>query len=225
MAAFGDENIGRLDVAVDDALGMSGIESVRNLDRQTEQGLRVHSLSGDALFQRHAVHEFHGDERLTFVLTDLEDRADIWMVQRRRGLCLSLETGQRLWVSRYVVRKKLQGDKTVQAYVLGLVDDTHPAAAQLLDDAVMGNRPAGEWSRIGHWRGFYAPISDKSTKRGAAIGSNTIDLSCVLLLRRRDGIDCLDLQNGSGIMEWYAYIAYFFGGAFLVNAVPHSRAA
>jgi hypothetical protein len=22
-------------------------------------------------------------------------------------------------------------------------------------------------------------------------------------------------------MEWYVYVAYFFGGAFLVNAVPH----
>jgi hypothetical protein len=22
-------------------------------------------------------------------------------------------------------------------------------------------------------------------------------------------------------MEWYAYVAYFFGGAFFVNAVPH----
>jgi hypothetical protein len=24
-----------------------------------------------------------------------------------------------------------------------------------------------------------------------------------------------------GIMPWYTYVAYFFGGAFLVNAVPH----
>jgi hypothetical protein len=24
-----------------------------------------------------------------------------------------------------------------------------------------------------------------------------------------------------GIMPWYAYVAYFFGGVFLVNAVPH----
>jgi hypothetical protein len=24
-----------------------------------------------------------------------------------------------------------------------------------------------------------------------------------------------------GIMPWYIYIAYFFGGAFLVNAIPH----
>ena len=22
-------------------------------------------------------------------------------------------------------------------------------------------------------------------------------------------------------MEWYAYVAYFFGGAFLANAIPH----
>ena len=22
-------------------------------------------------------------------------------------------------------------------------------------------------------------------------------------------------------MKWYAYVAYFFGGAFLVNAIPH----
>ena len=23
-------------------------------------------------------------------------------------------------------------------------------------------------------------------------------------------------------MRWYTYVAYFFGGAFLVNAIPHS---
>jgi len=22
-------------------------------------------------------------------------------------------------------------------------------------------------------------------------------------------------------MKWYVYVAYFFGGAFLVNAIPH----
>jgi hypothetical protein len=26
---------------------------------------------------------------------------------------------------------------------------------------------------------------------------------------------------GRKSMEWYLYVAYFFGGAFLVNAVPH----
>lgn len=67
----------------------------------------------------------------------------------------------------------------------------------------------------------FSPRCELSSQRGAAIGLNTIDSDRVLLFRRRDGIDCLDLLNGSGIMAWYAYVAYFFGGAFLVNAVPH----
>ncbi len=36
--------------------------------------------------------------------------------------------------------QKLQRDKSVEGYVLSLVDHTHPAAAQLLDDAVMRDR-------------------------------------------------------------------------------------
>jgi hypothetical protein len=28
-------------------------------------------------------------------------------------------------------------------------------------------------------------------------------------------------RSKGGIMQWYTYVAYFFGGAFLVNALPH----
>ena len=59
------------------------------------------------------------------------------MVQCRSSLSLPLKAGQCLWVLGYFIRQKLQCDKSVQGYVLGLVDDTHPAAAELLDDAVV----------------------------------------------------------------------------------------
>ena len=36
----------------------------------------------------------------------------------------------------YLVRQKLQGDEAVQLYIL-LVDHTHPAAPELLDEAVV----------------------------------------------------------------------------------------
>jgi hypothetical protein len=36
--------------------------------------------------------------------------------------------------------------------VFGLIDDTHPAAAEFFDDAVVGNRPAKKRRRIGHRR-------------------------------------------------------------------------
>ena len=35
------------------------------------------------------------------------------------------------------VRQELQGDEAMEASVLGLVNHTHPAAAELLDDAVV----------------------------------------------------------------------------------------
>ena len=37
------------------------------------------------------------------------------------------------------LRQKLQGDKSVQGYVLSLVDDTHPATAKPLNDAIVRN--------------------------------------------------------------------------------------
>jgi hypothetical protein len=42
-----------------------------------------------------------------------------------------------LRVFRNLVRQELQGDKAVQLYVLRLVDHTHPATAEFLDNAVV----------------------------------------------------------------------------------------
>ena len=38
---------------------------------------------------------------------------------------------------RQIVRKKLEGDRATELEILGPVDHTHPATAQLLDDAVV----------------------------------------------------------------------------------------
>ena len=62
VAALGDEDVGRLDVAMDDAFGMRRIQRVGDLDRQRQQRLSLHRLPGDAVLQRHAIEEFHGDE-------------------------------------------------------------------------------------------------------------------------------------------------------------------
>ena len=44
---------------------------------------------------------------------------------------------KRLRVLGYVLRQEFQGDEAPKLGVLSLVDHTHPAAAQLLDDAVV----------------------------------------------------------------------------------------
>jgi len=52
-------------------------------------------------------------------------------------LRLPLEAGQGLGVFGDIIRQEFEGDKPVQGHVLGLVDHTPPAAAELLDDAVV----------------------------------------------------------------------------------------
>ncbi len=97
------------------------------------------------MLQRGAFHEFHRDERLAGIrsarwkrhLADFIDGANVGMVQGGRGLCLTVEAVQSLCVCRERVRKELERNEPVQAGVLGLVDNSHPAATHLLDDAVV----------------------------------------------------------------------------------------
>jgi len=44
-----------------------------------------------------------------------------------------------LRIARYVVRKELERDESPKLQVFGLVHDAHPAAAEFLNDAVVGD--------------------------------------------------------------------------------------
>ena len=68
---------------MDDARSVSGVKRVGDVDGDREQNLRFQRPPGDAMLQRHPVQKLHDDERLTFVLADLVDRADVGMVQSR----------------------------------------------------------------------------------------------------------------------------------------------
>jgi hypothetical protein len=92
VSTFSHKDIGRLDVPVDDAFRVGSIERVGNLDRQTDEYIHLHGLSGDPMLQRRAVQKLHDQERMAVVLPDLIDRADVGMVEGRSSLSFSLET-------------------------------------------------------------------------------------------------------------------------------------
>ena len=81
VTALGDENVGGLDVAVNDAFGVRGVEPVGNLDGQLEDRFDFHRTAGDAMLQRHAVEKFHDDVGFAVFVADFVDGADIRMVQ------------------------------------------------------------------------------------------------------------------------------------------------
>jgi hypothetical protein len=71
--------------------------------------------------------------------SDFVNCADVRMVQGGGCLRFPVKAFQSTGVLSQLFWKKLQSDETAQCSVLSLEDHTHPAPAQLLDNAVMGN--------------------------------------------------------------------------------------
>ena len=80
VAAPGHKIIGRLDVAVDDAFCMSGVESVCNFAGDLEDALQIHRAAVDEMFQRVAIEKFHGDKGARIMFTDIIDGANVGMI-------------------------------------------------------------------------------------------------------------------------------------------------
>ena len=90
------------------------------------------------LLQRGALQILHGDEGAAVLLADVMNGADVGMIQRGGGASLALEPAQRLPVASQIVRQELERDEATEPGVLRFVDHAHAAAAELLDDAVVG---------------------------------------------------------------------------------------
>jgi hypothetical protein len=93
----------------------------------------------DAVLQGLAFQVLHYDERLTFVIADVVNDTDMRVVQCRCCSGFPLEPLQSLFVLGVFLRQELQSDIATQAGVLCLIDHTHPTAAELLCDFVVGD--------------------------------------------------------------------------------------
>src|SRR5690348_14101980 len=127
---------------MNDATRVSGVESVGDFDAPVEEQIEGNGISGDAVFERSAFEKLHGDVRLanfTRGLANLVNRADVGMIERGGGAGFTLKAFEGLLVAGDAFRKKFQRDETAEARVFGFVDDAHASAAELFENAVMGD--------------------------------------------------------------------------------------
>jgi hypothetical protein len=89
VSTLRDENVGRLDVAVDDPFGVRCIQSVCDLNRQSQRLIQRQRLAGNAVFQRFAVEKLHRNEGLSVVFADFMDGAKYWDGFRAEAACAS----------------------------------------------------------------------------------------------------------------------------------------
>jgi len=113
---------------------------IGDLDAPIEHRLDLHRLASDSVPERLALQQFHSDEGSPVTLVNLVDRADVRVVQRGRSLGFPLETAESLCVVGEIVGKELQGDVSAELQVFSLIHNTHSAAADPAEDAVMGDR-------------------------------------------------------------------------------------
>ena len=139
LAVFGDEDIRRLDVAMDDALGMRRIERVGNLNSQVEQEVDRQRLAVDAMLERLPLEKLHREKGAAVVFANVVDRADIRMIEGRSGAGFAPEALQHRQLAADLVRQKLERHKAPQAGVFSLVDHPHPATADFFEHPVVGD--------------------------------------------------------------------------------------
>jgi hypothetical protein len=152
-AAVGiDEDVLRLEVAVDEPLPVRGGESVGDLHRDVERLPRRQSTL-DSRSQRLSLEELHdqvGDgDALPAVfdrgLADVEEGADVRMAERGDRARLAAKTLGEIADADAVRRQHLDGHNASKAGVAGAIHLPHPARADLREKLVRPeHRPCGK---------------------------------------------------------------------------------
>src|SRR5206468_3189888 len=150
LTALSDEDVGRLDVTMNDALGMRGFERLGELNADIEQAIKRQGRTKQLVIKALAFEQFHRDERLAVRVFNRVDGTNIRVVQGRGGAGLEQKAVKHGGVPGHVRRKKLKRDTTTQSEVLRFVNHAHSAAPELAGDAVMRD---GLPNHLCVWRG------------------------------------------------------------------------
>ncbi len=126
-----DQDIGRLQVAVEDSAHVSVLNGVGRLDHQGRDGAMVVAVRGELLREVAPDDQLHAEVALTFVLADFIHGDDAGVVEKRDGLGLVLKPTQLGVVGQEPGLHHLEGDRPVEADLPGPVDHAHAAPPQL----------------------------------------------------------------------------------------------
>ena len=134
--ALVDEDVLRLDVAMDDVARVRVVERRRDLSRDGDGVVdREVALAVEPVAQRLALEEGHDVEQLAVGVARVEQRDDVRMAEPRGDLDLAQEAIGPDGVGELRL-EQLDGDLAAVPQVVGEIDGGHPAAADHALDAV-----------------------------------------------------------------------------------------
>jgi hypothetical protein len=135
-----DEEVGRLDVAVDDVLQVGVVQGAAGLDHDLPRLLRVQpALALDVLVQVDAVDELHGEEVGAVGLGALVQGDDVLVAELLGGPGLAAEALDHGGLGGHLGRHHLEGDLAAGLGVARPVDGPHAAAGDVREDLVLAD--------------------------------------------------------------------------------------
>ena len=161
VAVLVEEDVGRLEVAVDHAALVGVLDGLGDLADQPGGLARGQRTVGKALGEALPLDETHLKVMLALVLANLVDRHDAGMVEVGGRLGLAVEPLDVGLIGELAGEDHLECDGPVEADLPGLEDDPHAAAGDLADDLVVAevadaggrvirgvDRGDGPWSSV-----------------------------------------------------------------------------
>jgi len=133
-AARVEQDILRLDVAVQDAFVMGELERLTNLRHQHHGLLRGEPARLHRLAQVHAVNELHQQKEEPARLAEVIDRDDIRVVEPGQNPGLAVEAFGECGIGGQRLRQELERNQAVEPRLAGLEDDAHAALADDFQD-------------------------------------------------------------------------------------------
>jgi hypothetical protein len=142
MPPGGQEDVGGLDVPMDDALLVRGVQSVGDLNRVFERLSGRQRATAQSILQLLAFQQFEDDEGRR-LLAHVMDDADVRVVERGCRATLAIEAIDGLLIGRDGVGQHLDGHVAIEARVASAVHLAHPSRPKCCDDLVRTKAGAG----------------------------------------------------------------------------------
>ena len=129
-AFYGDDDIGRFQIAVNDTGRVGGRERIRDVGGIFYRVFHWQPAAGVHLLERSAGNVLHRDETNTVLFHDVVDRDNVGVIESGGGPCFLQESALPAGIGDLLRGQGFQGDDTVKTNVTSLIDLAHSSSPQ-----------------------------------------------------------------------------------------------
>ena len=136
VTMIGHHDVGRLQVPMEKSAAVRLLERFGDLPGQPQRLRQRQPAGAQLVVQRLAGDVLHHEKERLAVLANLEDLADVGVIDRRDRHRLATEALARLRVRGRLLRQQLDRDLAPEARVESTIDDAHSSSAERRQDLV-----------------------------------------------------------------------------------------